>query len=317
MTSSLATLHLVDSIEYAENNCFQHQLGKAMRAAGARTIPLSSLMMSTGGHNPVVCCLKQRTLHAHLDALVPIIKKAPVVIYDQDPWEAFRDGSPYKGVYERACQRLNVKAIAVTTQSWANFMLSRGLPAFFVNMWVLPEYCWEGNPYGYRAVRRGFFGSLHPYRKQLFDELSQLNCPIEVRTQSLEYRQYLGALSGIRVFVHREDAPVIVDGKEMNLRDGLWIKDIEAASQGCFSVRNVGEGSESYFGSLPIRDGKTVLRLFERASDVPDIIHEIDQMDPRICQSLLDSTVDAIRKANKWQDTARLLVTLATKGNVP
>ena len=90
-------LHLVDTRAYVDTNCFQHQLHEALvRVGQVETVGLPDLR-SSAGYDRVVCCLKQRTLHDRLDEVVARLGRVPVVVYDQDPWEAFRDGSPSQG----------------------------------------------------------------------------------------------------------------------------------------------------------------------------------------------------------------------------
>lgn len=318
MTSSPRTLHLVDSIEYAETNCFQHQLTKALREIpGVRTASLHELGLIPGeDYDVVVSCLKQRTLCRFLEAIEASIGDKPIVVYDQDPWEAFRDGSPYKGTYERAAAKLNLKSIAVTTQIWADRLFCDNLPSRFVNMWVKPEYCDRGPTYEDRSVKLGFIGALHPYRRELFDALDDINVQVNVQTGGLSYAQYLQQLNNIRIYVHREEAAVDIDGTigAMDLRDALWIKDVEAAARGCFSIRNAGAGYLSYMEGMPKDSkGERLVRLFKRVEDIPGIIEGIENMDPSERQSLIDRTVEYIREANKWQETARTLVTLASE----
>lgn len=306
----MKAIHLVDSIEYARANCFQHQLMSALNDK-VQHCALSSLERALDlPTDLIVCCLKQRTLYREVDKIADLIGRTPVVVYDQDPWQAYMDDSPFKGTYELACSKLNVKSIAVTTELWAEFLRNRNLPAQFVRMWVLPEYCNVGPSYEDRSVGAGFIGTVHPYRKALFDKMDDMGCPINVQAGNvLGYRDYLRALQNIRVFIHSEDGPLIVDGGSMNLKDGLWIKDIEAASQGCFSIRNSGAGYSSYVESLPAdKHGNRLVMHFDRPEDVPQMLEAIQKMDPQERQDLINRTVEHIRVSNKWQETAKSLL---------
>jgi hypothetical protein len=306
MTSSQRVLHLVDSIEYVESNCFQHQLLKALRSvAQVETCALSALDRALDmGPRPVVCCLKQRTLHRELDRIADQLGDTPVVIYDQDPWHAFMDDSLYKGVYQQAAAKLNVKAFAVTTQLWADHIAKQGLPSRFVRMWVLPEYCARTPVYEDRPIRLGFIGSLHPHRQRLFDRLDELDVQVNVQSgNALPYRDYLKALSNIRVFIHTEDNGIFVDKQPMNLADALWIKDIEAAARGCFTLRNRGKGSETYY------EGANTCLLYDSVDEIPGILEGLERMQKNERQSLINGTVDYIQRSDRWQETAQALTT--------
>jgi hypothetical protein len=99
-----------------------------------------------------------------------------------------------------------------------------------------------------------------------------------------------------------------VDGQELNFNTGMWVKDIEAASQGCFSIRNVGEGSDSYFAELPTYDGFGLIRLCEHINQVPEMIRDIEKIDPSVRQWLINETVKTIRGSNVWKETAEALI---------
>jgi len=296
-------LHLVDSLAYAEANCFQHQLLAALHRSGHQvdTVGLDDLTTASG-YDRVVCCLKQRTVFRAIDRLAAALGRAPVVVYDQDPWESFRDESPFKGTYQLAAGRLNVVSFAVTTQAWADRIRSIGLPGDFVRMWVLPEYCDRGLPHEARLIEAGFMGTVHPHRRRLFDALRDMGIAVKVAGSGLPYRQYLRSLTGLRVFVHSEDFSFTVDGRPANLSDGLWIKDVEAASQGCFTIRNWGEGSDTYYRGLE------TVRLYRTPGEVPELLRAITCMDPGERQATIDRTVEFIREANVWHETALRLL---------
>jgi len=306
-------IQLVDSIDYVRTNCFQHQLALAL----SETCNLVQIELKTviDGRHPIpkadsiISCLKQRSLDRYRDIVQCYLGGAPVTIYDQDPWQAFMDDSPYKGAYDRIASVLNVKTFALTTQWWVDFLCERNLPATFVRMWVLPKYCVPRQTYLERSAIAGFVGTVHPRRQQLLDVINNAGIETSVlKTNSLAYGSFLIELSKLRCFVHNEDMSIFVDGKKLNFNTGMWVKDIEAASQGCFSIRNVGNGSATYFDDLPTIDGKSLIRLCESIEDVPRILTDIEKMDPQVRQLLIDQTVGYIKKANKWQETANLLI---------
>ena len=298
-------LHIVDSKSYVRANCFQHQLAKALpKVAHLETKELSEVLghRFIGRYDLVVSCLKQRTLYRSAMNLRHALDDVPIVVYDQDPWEAYYDGAACKGAYRAIAGYLNVKTFAVTTKWWADFIARQGLPSTFVRMWVLPEYCDRGTAHTERTVPVGFIGSLHPYRRALFDKLEELGTQVIVQGGGLDYAGYLKGLSNIGCFIHSEDAPVTIDGKPANLNVGLWIKDVEAAARGCFSIRNRGEGSETYL------DGIKTVMLYDDPAEVPGLLDRIQRMDPEERQSLIDGTVEFIRTADRWHQTANSLV---------
>lgn len=300
-------LHIVDSRSYVRTNCFQHQLADALpKVAHVDTKELHEVLghrlHSANRYDLIVSCLKQRTLFKSAPGLQSALGTLPVVVYDQDPWEAFYDGSQYKGAYLAISSYLNVKTFAVTTKWWTDLIARRGLPSTFVRMWVKPEYCSSDPPFDSRSVAAGFIGALHPYRRELFEKLESLGTNVIVQGGGLDYAGFREALSRLQCFVHSEDAPLTIEGRPANLNVGLWIKDVEAASRGCFSIRNRGKDSETYL------DGIKTVMLYDDPSEVPALLERIQRMDPEERQSLIDGTVEYIRKADRWQETANALV---------
>lgn len=297
-------IDLVDSIEYTTTNCFAHQLHAALHEIGCvETVALSEAQRRPRP-DKVVCRLRQRTLLRSLPLLKSWIGDAPVVVFDQDPWHAFMDDSPFKGTYHKAHGSLNVVSFAVTAASWSKRIIEQRMPSTFVRMGVLPSYCSSNPTYDSRTTAVGFVGTAHPYRRRLFDSLRDMGIDVRTQGNTLSYASYLEALSGIRVFVHSEDAPVVVDEEVVNLRDGLWVKDVEAAARGCYSIRNAGNDSEAYL------DGIETVRLYDDVREIPRIIEGIMTMDAAERQSSIDRTVEFIRRSNVWHETASTLLSL-------
>lgn len=59
--------------------------------------------------------------------------------------------------------------------------------------------------------------------------------------------------------------------------------------------------------------GVETVFCYETFDQIPGIISDIERMDPVQRQATIDRTVQNIRGSNRWQETARTLVALATK----
>lgn len=303
---------IVDSREYANSNCFVHQLTKEIENVSehlnesedlwVETMSLQEFLFRRPKADQFLSRLKQRTLRSQIQHISSVTQDKPIVIYDQDPWEAYRDDSPYKGSYELFCNELNVKNIAVTTKWWADFLNSKNIPCEFVKMGVLPQYCDVGKQLHERSTITGFIGSIHGYRKQLFDDLKNLGVNVEVRNGGLGYNDYLNSLSNLAIFIHREDYEFTVDGTKTNLDVGLWIKDIEAAARGCFTIRNKGADSQTYL------EGLRTTYLYNHVNEIPDIINTIMKIDIEEKQTIQNEAVEQIKMQNFWYKTALDLV---------
>ena len=171
---------------------------------------------------------------------------------------------------------------------------------------MLPEYCASTPSYEDRTINVGFIGGLHPRRRKLFDALDDLGIPVNVMSGGLSYRDFLQSLSSIRIFVNNQDDEFTVNGKSLNMRDTMWVRDVEAAARGCFVIRNRGKEHDTYLEGI-----QTVFQ-YESFEEIPSIISDIEKMDPAKRQSLVDNTVKFIQTADRWHETATQLVDLAT-----
>lgn len=301
-------IDLVDDIGYTRSNCFAHQLYDRMqKLPDVSTLGLESALRSDRP-TAVICRLKQRTLHSNMERISGWLGEQPIVVFDQDPWHAYMDDSPYKGVYHRAAGSMNLRGVAVTSRAWADRITKDGLPGMFTSMWILPDYCESGLDYATRSVNVGFVGTLHPHRRRLFDALDDMHVQVNVQGgNNLPYDGYLRALDNIRIFIHSEDSPITVNGSLDNLKDALWIKDVEAAARGCFTIRNSGAGAGSYY------DGVETTRLYDSVDEIPAIIDAIERMEPVERQASIHRSVEFIRVSDRWRQTAnRLLETVTT-----
>lgn len=296
-------LHLVDSIEYIKTNCFQSQLAYALSRYTPHVVPLSQIhVIKASNYDVVVSCLKQRTLFARCHELAQFIKDTPIIVYDQDPWEAFRNDGPYCGSYDKIREALNVKKFCVTTKWWCDFMHDRGYPSQFVKMWVLPNYCENITPYDQRTIDVGFVGQVHSYRAALFDKLVERGIKIHVIPGGLSYPEFLATLTTIKIFIHNESLSLLCGTTPANINTGLWIKDVEACARGCYSIRNASEGSETYLESI-----ETAL-LYEDIDDAICLINDVQMLDSAVRQSTIDRTVNFIKNADYWRETAMKLI---------
>lgn len=307
----MTVLNVIDSFEYVKGNCFQHQLLEKMNELDfVETRELVDVLddKEPGDYRTVVLCLKQRTIDRNLKGLSRSLGDIKVRVYDQDPWAAFTDDSPFKGSYVRMMNELNVEKFALTTKWWVDYLKSKGMPSMFVRMGLLPRYCHTSNIPEKRTVPIGFAGTVHPYRKTLFDFLAKEGLPVW-QQKSMGYEDYLFTLSGIESFVHSEDAPIFIDGERFNLNVGLWIKDVEAAARGCFSFRNVGPDSDSYLEGLP-----TTFQ-YQDVSELPEMLRTVQRMTPEEKLNLTKTASKIILGQDRWKETAELLTLYFGKGN--
>jgi hypothetical protein len=197
---------------------------------------------------------------------------------------------------------------AVTTRAWAKRLAEWGFKSEFVRMGIIPSYCASFPAWSQRTIDMGFIGSIHPYRRQLFDSLTAHGHVVDVRTGGLSHMGYLEALSDIRVFVHREEYSYRVEhdciAATIDYAEGLWIKDVEAAARGCLSVRNHHDELVSYVDPEQVQ-------TIETFHDIDELVEKLAQWH-RLPESVrirrAERAVEWIKSQDEWTKTAQALV---------
>ena len=298
-------INIVDSLAYVQSNCFQHQLYETLSTnVFVKTVELNEFLRSKPKADGYISTLKLRTLATHIEPIATIIGNKKLSVYDQDPWESFRDDGPWKGSYSKIAQ-LTYATFFVTSRYWADWISKKGLRCHFVPMWVLPKYCIQPSQieFNNRPIEVGFIGQIHPYGKELFDHLKSKNIHVTTLPSKSSYQEFLTALRTMKIFIHAETLPLMCDGEPMNLENGLFIKDIEAISQGCYSIRNYGSTYEDYLSEV-----KT-FRFYSSIDEVPSIIEDVllEHSSYSDVSEIIES-VRSISTNNRWKETCQTLI---------
>ena len=245
-------------------------------------------------HAGVFSVLQARTWARLLPDLERYLNGAPIVFYDQDPWEAYHDNAAAPGVYKLVHGVLNIKRFLVTSSHWANHIRQEdGLPAEFVRMSILPEYCNAGRDFSLRRYPVAFQGSLHAHRKAFFERMARMGVSLDT-LPPVSYKQFLTTIQDIGIFLHDESNSIEINGQKCNL-NGIWIKEIEVAARGCFAIRNSDLDMDAYgISELP------VIRPFTEEAEVPGIINDILSLSEAQRNAMRREAVETIRRRNDW-----------------
>lgn len=267
----LKLAHLIDSIDYINNNCFQHQLQNVIKKNFNITqipvIDMSKTDFST--FDVILSTIKLRNVLHNVQLIKSQLQNRKIFIYDQDPWESFVDQLSFKGAYTTISSHLNVESFLNTSKHWCDIINEQGFSSKFVRMWILREYCIESKiEWLNRQIHTGFIGTLHPYRKDALVKLSAIGIETKV-FPSQNYQSFLNTLENMKFFFHVEsDENWTIDGHpiEKNL---CWIKDIEIASRGCVAIRK-------YDSELIAYDVPNIPSIvtYTKFSDITEIIKQ-------------------------------------------
>jgi hypothetical protein len=254
----------------------------------------------------VVSTLRQRVLFNNIELVQKVIDDLPLRVYDQDPWENYIDSSLTNGCYSILKNKFNLTDIFVTSDFWKNYIeINDKITTTFVKMGMLPELCDLGIPQDKRLKTVEFKGSLHPHREKVFKLMRNEGQNIEISTDILSYSKYLEYLRHLAIFVHDESDFWICNGQKISRSTGMWVKDVEIASQGCFSVRNYHMDCNSYsIEKIPL------IKFYKDPSEIRHVINEIFSIPTEELNQIQESSVNYIKQTNDWRMTAKAILGL-------
>lgn len=303
--------YIVDSMNYIKQEPYQHQLYEKLSQMYNLDIyemrDVSSGIRLNENYDKILCCLKLKTLYANHFHLQRFLNGKSVVIYEQDPWENYRDDGLFAGTYDTLIKSLNVDFIANTTKWWSDYGKKLGYPTEFVKMGILPRYCNVCKPFSERSHTVGFIGAVYDYRKQVLDIIRNHDIQVEIpaNTRKFSYIDFLKKISDFKIYAHNEEKIFTHNGKRIPISSGLWIKDLDAAARGCFSIRNY----HSQYNSVIDENIQTV-KFFGHPLDSVNVVEDILSMNEKTRQCMINDTVAYIKNKDIWKETAEILVGL-------
>jgi hypothetical protein len=231
--------------------------------------------------------------------ITKIVGDTPLKVYDQDPWQNYIDNSLTNGCYTLLQNNFQLSNIFVTSNYWANYISNEDkIPSIFVKMGMLPKLCKIGSTQVERGKSVEFKGSVHPHRQEAFNIMSKNGQIIKINSEILKYPRYLKYLQNLAIFVHDESGDWICRGKKIPRATGMWVKDIEVASQGCFSIRNYNEESKTYsIDNIPL------IKFYNAPSEVKNIVDEIFSLSEKEFNKIQSSSVQYIASEDNWTTT--------------
>ena len=298
---------IVDGESYIDNNCYQHQISVILASTfNVNRITLDALKNATLPAGVVVLSrLRLRTLHANLGWLSRKLAGTNLIIYEQDPWENFYLTSPYFNSYKLISEQLPIITFLNTSHWWSDRVNEMGIPSRFVQMWMLPKYCIEPTPWSRREKGAIFCGTLRPNRKLFLDDLAKRGLSVEV-VPSIGYWNYLDMLSRVKLIIRSEmveyQAQFLGENVILNQPHALWIRDIECASRGVFSMREAeGEGITWGINNIP-----TIIP-FSTIDDAVTKAQRILTMSNEEADTLVNAAVDYVRTSEGWNTIPKVI----------
>ena len=304
-------LILADSRKYIRNNCFQLQLHKSIKVHNKdfqveyfylnpkKLQNFQIFKQKSKSFRFVLSTLRQRTLFNNISLISTVIGDTPLKVYDQDPWQNYIDNSSTSGCYTLLQNNFQLLNLFITSKYWSNYINTKDkIPSIFVKMGMLPELCTTGLPQSKRRKSVEFKGTLYPHRQEAFNTMRKNGQHIKIDLEILKYPKYLEYLQNLAIFVHDESGHWICRGEKIPMGTGLWWKDIEVASQGCFSIRNYHEESKTYsIENIPL------IKFYQNPSEVKNIVDEIFSLSDKEFNKIQSSSVQYIASEDSWRET--------------
>ncbi len=298
---------LVLNREYRQNNCYISQIANMLEDVFSvhyhylREIRAKPFFFSLKSQF-VLSLLQIRILKQYIEEVRRFVNHAPVVIYDQDPWESFIDEGTTLGSYEALTSKLNIRRFFVTSIWWSNFLDSRGFNSQFIQMGISSNFLPTELDLEKRRHELLFQGTLHPYRASFFKECKSIGLDVTV-LESTSYSTYLSNLREASFHIH-VGHPKWSIGNSFHDPNCCWIKDLEAVSQGCISLRNF----ETEYHSLELHKIPAIA-TWKTIDEIPEIIDEIKR-DPQLHRQKVSESVNIIKNSFNWKQMGECLAKL-------
>lgn len=312
----MSTGVLVDSLKYAKNNCFIHQLIKSLKIIDRdikfydwsllSRIPLLEKKQQKliQQHSHIISLCRQRIMYNDLPKLTKFLNGIPVVLYDQDPWNVYWDEYYTKGLYTSIINYLNIAKISVPSYYWSKYISKmESVKTEFVRMGMLPEYCKPGLPHEDRTPGLSFKGLLYEHRLSVFQRIESFGIKVKFETGDLNYKKFLKYLDTVSIFTHDESSPLLCNGELVPRNYGMWHKDVEVASRGCFIIRDFSDESNAYDIQLI-----PTIFMYKEINEIPDLVAKIQNLSADESRNLQLNAVEQIKLRNDWINTAKSLI---------
>ena len=290
--------------KYARSNCYISQILETLendfRVNRIYIHKRNSFKKLISSPYPVLSLLQARILLQKRLEILSLIESSKILIYDQDPWESFIDTGSIKGSYEEFIKVLNVDSFLVTSKWWAKNIRAFGFPVEYVQMGVLKRLHSKNVDFGSRKVPIFFQGTLHDYRKDFFGKLTLDNVDVDIR-HSEKYSKFLKNLRKAKIFLHISPQNWKINN-QLVYSNCCWIKDLEAVSQGCISIRN--RDDEYYLQEI---DRIPAIETFVNPVEIKDILHRIDAISLKEIKGIIEESKFFVSENMNWKQIVNIV----------
>jgi hypothetical protein len=297
-------IQIVDSREYVETNCYQHQLLIDLkRNFDHILIPFCDLPNSLPDDVTVLSTIKIRNVYKHIDRLASVFKNKNVLVYDQDPWETFVDTATYPGGYHNVATRIPNVEFINTSSWWSSYVIKSGFKSHFCRMGLLPEYCSYGLPFEKRETGLSFMGLLSDSRKYAIEKINEFGCPVRIVAGNRSYVEWLKWLQTQQSFIFDETFGWTIKNEPIS-KNIPKPKNVEIISQGCFIFHDALSPTEDVsYGLKNLPCDIT----YDSYSHCVELFNEFKKKPIELLNEMIIESVDKIRESNGWSDMREIV----------
>ena len=149
---------------------------------------------------------------------------------------------------------------------------------------------------------------MYPRRQKFFDALERAGTKVEIVKSGFGYRSYLDLVADCKMMIRSErvewDVELASGRVMLNDPHALWIRDVECASQGCFSSR---EHDDEYVAwNLPrIFNVTPFVGSIDEAREVIDLVLSLPADD---ADAIVQASVASVKTAPGWSTVSEALL---------
>ena len=305
MNSRQSIIDLVDSIPYVTDDLYMGNVTHGIDLSfNVKRLEAHSVVADDfKSAKFVVVRMRLRNFWRQLASwrlLIPT--ECSVIINDYDTAEFFDPTSALYGAYLDIADRFPTNChFIVQSEWWAAKVRETGISCTSAKQWVHPSVCNEPKPWDQRLQGVAFSGSMHGHRKTFFDNLKNSGIDVKTYAKVQDSQAYLQRLQNLRISVRSElrNQPVQMPWQESASKlaypNSLWQRDIECASQGCFSLREADDEMVNW----NIQNVPSII-TFSDTQDCVEKVSWIERMDPNKRKELVYAGIETIKADTTW-----------------
>ena len=249
-------------------------------------------------YDKLISVIRLKIFAVNSELFSKILNGKQIHVLDHDPWEQFKDNSPYTGYYQKIINSGVNAVFNVSSRYWSNIVISKFNMSCIPHVWgpIISDdrkkrslAVWES-----RSNLLGFSGADYPWRVKNHDILKKM-FPEFRWQQKISYEEFEDYMFNLRIWLQSEKESCFVNNESV-VPNSLWPKSLEVLSYGVFMIKDYQEESKFYeIEKLP------TAFLFHEYEEIYDILENIYSMNNKEKLDRVMTTIEFISNGNYMQ----------------